>query len=153
MCSVEKNSVSIASALDGCSAIAVSFPACEDKHPGHPNTGGETSVFLIASMCYPLSCMPRPPRGRRHHTARGPVVVASPPHTAHTDATGGGPLPPRAVTGLLGLDHPHPHIGRVGFQGPLLHHWPTNPRLPCCVQHKCKPLLIATSTWKPSIVS
>src|SRR5262245_3436899 len=59
--------------------------------------------------------------------------------------------PPRAVAGLLGLDHPHPPIGRVGFQAPLLHHWSTDPLLPCCVQHKCKPLL--TATCQPALVS
>src|SRR4029450_12206424 len=61
ICSPEKNSVSIASALDGCSTMAVSFLQCEDKHPMPSYHWRETAVVLIYSMGYILSFMRMPP--------------------------------------------------------------------------------------------
>src|SRR5215510_4582860 len=63
ICSPAKNSVSIASALDGCSAMAVSFLQCEDKHPMPSYHWRETAVVLIDSMGYTLSFMRMPPQG------------------------------------------------------------------------------------------
>jgi hypothetical protein len=64
ICSPAKNSVSIASALDGCSALAVSFLQCEDQHPMPSYPWRETAVVLIYSMGYPFSVMSMPDVGR-----------------------------------------------------------------------------------------
>src|SRR5215813_6204524 len=57
ICSPAQNSVSIASTLDGCSAMAVSFLQCEDKHPMPSYHWRETAVILIYSIGCPFSLM------------------------------------------------------------------------------------------------